>query len=100
SNMTLNSENISFIHWGASWLGLLFGSLFMCSPPLVTSVRAGSVRHIAAFGNAVLEIIPLRLCICPIFASHRLRPVGLDRQRSSLLRKLPADSTLGPLLLR
>src|SRR5262245_31426236 len=51
-------------------------------------MRAGSVRHIAAFGNAVLEIIPLRLCIGPIFAARRFRRVGLDRQRATLLRKL------------
>src|SRR5499433_1054733 len=82
---------MSFIHWGASRLRLLLDSVLMCSPPLVTSVRVGSVRHIAAFGNAVLEIIPLRLCIGPIFAAHRLRRVGLDRQRATLLRKLRAD---------
>src|SRR5262249_34779461 len=56
--------------------------------PLSRSVRAGSLRYIAAFGNAVLEIIPLRLCIGPIFAPRWLRRVGLDRQRATLLRKL------------
>ena len=42
-----------------------------------------SVRHIAAFGNAVLEIIPLRLCIGS--AARPLRRVGLDRHRRYLL---------------
>jgi len=60
--------------------------------PLVTAVRAGSLRHIAAFGNAVLEIIPLRLCIGP---ARWLVRVGLDRQRATLLRKLRADWTGG-----
>src|SRR5262249_59697761 len=51
--------------------------------------------YIAAFGNAVLEIIPLRLCIGPSSAARPLRPVGLDRQRATLLRKLRADWTGG-----
>src|SRR5262245_49890775 len=54
-----------------------------------------SVRHIAAFGNAVLEITPLRLCIGSIFTTRWLRRVGLDRQRATLLRKLRADWTGG-----
>jgi hypothetical protein len=58
-------------------------------------VRAGSVRHIAAFGNAVLEKISLRLCIGSIFAARGFRRVGLDRQRATLLRKLRADWTGG-----
>jgi len=53
--------------------------------------RSGSVRHIAAFGNAVLEIIPLRRCIGPNCAARPLSRVGLDRQRATLLRKLRAD---------
>jgi hypothetical protein len=48
------------------------------------------IRHVAAFGNAVLEIIPLRLCIGP---PRWLVRVGLDRQRATLLRKLRADWT-------
>src|SRR5262249_22145633 len=47
------------------------------------------IRHIAAFGNAVLEIIPLRLCIG--FPSRPLRRVGLDRQRATRLGKLRAN---------
>src|SRR5262249_59290132 len=47
----------------------------------------------AAFGNAVLEIIPLRLCIGS--PSRPLRRVGLDRQRATLLRKLRVDWTGG-----
>src|SRR5262249_58839272 len=58
-------------------------------------IEYGSVRHIAAFGNAVLEIIPLRLCIGPSSAARPLRRVGLDRQRATLLRKLRADWTGG-----
>jgi hypothetical protein len=76
---------MSLIHGGASRLRLLFDSVLMC----------GSLRHIAAFGNAVLKIIPLRLCIGPIFAARRLRRVGLDRQRATLLPKLRADWTGG-----
>src|SRR5262249_31278056 len=62
---------------------------------LITAVRAGSLRHIAALCNAVLEIIPLRWVIGPIFAARRLRRVGLDRERPTLLRKLRADWTSG-----
>ena len=47
------------------------------------------IRHIAAFGNAVLEIIPLRLCIGS--PSRPLRRVGLDRQRATRLGKLRAN---------
>src|SRR5262249_26306562 len=43
----------------------------------------------AAFGNAVLEIIPLRLCIG--FPSRPLRRKGLDRQRVTRLGKLRAN---------
>lgn len=43
--------------------------------------------------NAVLEIIPLRLCIGS--APRPLRRVGLDRQRATLLGKLRADWTGG-----
>src|SRR5215469_15475246 len=38
----------------------------------------------AAFGKAVLEIIPLRLCIGPSSAARPLSWVGLDRQRATL----------------
>src|SRR5215467_12315983 len=70
-----------------------YSARYSCaSLPLVTAVRAGSLRHIAAFGNAVLEIIPLRLCIGP---PRWLVRVGLDRQRATLLRKLRADWTGG-----
>src|SRR5215813_14860499 len=58
-------------------------------------IECGSVRHIAAFGNAVLEIIPLRLCVGPSSAARPLSRVGLDRQRATLLRKLRADWTGG-----
>ena len=43
----------------------------MQSSPL-SAVRAGSVRYITAFGNAVLEIIPAALCIGPIFGAQIL----------------------------
>ena len=54
-------------------------------------IECVSVRHIAAFGNAVLEIIPLRLRIGPSSAARPLIRVGLDRQRATLLRKLRAN---------
>lgn len=51
------------------------------------------IRHVAAFGNAVLEIIPLRLRIG--LAARPLCRVGLYRQLATLLRKLRADWTGG-----
>jgi len=50
-------------------------------------IECVSVRHIAAFGNAVLEMIPLRLCIG--FPSRLLRRKGLDRQRATLSWQAP-----------
>src|SRR5262245_7145577 len=43
-------------------------------------------RILPPLANAVLEIIPLRLCIGPSSAARRLRRVGLGRQRVPLPR--------------